>query len=82
MDNIRRLEEQLMVRRFRDSDDGRIICIEITSKGRALREKAMLAIDGLNAHLLKNIPKADQKILLRGLEEIARAANAAIESPR
>ncbi len=80
MDNVRRLEKLSMVRRFRDPGDGRIVRVEITDKGRVVREKSMLAIDGLNALLLKGISKVDQKILLNGLEEIARAADAAFES--
>jgi DNA-binding MarR family transcriptional regulator len=77
MDNIRRLESLSLVRRFRDPEDGRVFLVEISARGRALRQKAMLAVDKLNAHLIKNIPKADQQVLLSGLEEIARAANSA-----
>ena len=80
MDNVRRLEKLLMVQRSRDPDDGRIFRVAITAKGRALRKKAMLAVENLNAQLLRNIPTADQKVLLSGLEEIAREANSIAES--
>jgi DNA-binding MarR family transcriptional regulator len=70
-----------MVRRFRDPGDGRIFRVEVTDKGRDVRAKAMLAVDRLNAFLLKGIPKIDQKALLSGLEEIARAADTVTEPP-
>lgn len=80
LDNVRRLEKLSMVRRFRDPEDGRIVRVAITEKGRVIREKSMLAIESLNSDLLKGIPKADQKTLLSCLEEIARAADATVES--
>lgn len=75
MDNTRRLEEQSLVRRFRDPEDRRIFRVEITAKGRNLRKKVMLAVENLNADVLKKIPQAEQNLLLSQLEEIARAAN-------
>ena len=80
MDNLRRLEEMSMVRRFRDPDDGRIVRVQVTDKGRVLREKSMVAVENVNLYLLKGLSKADQKALLLGLDEIARAADTAIET--
>jgi DNA-binding MarR family transcriptional regulator len=79
MDNVRRLEEQSLVRRFRDPEDKRIFRIEMTVKGRNLRTKVMLAVENLNAVVVKKIPKAEQSLLLSQLEEISRAANSVIE---
>lgn len=78
-DNIRLLEKVSLVRRYRDPDDGRLFRVEITTRGRVLREKAMFAVERLSVYVLKDITDSDQKVLLSGLEEIARAADSAVE---
>ena len=79
-DNLRRLEAEALVRRFPDPEDGRALRVQITAKGRSLRKTIMGVADELTEHVLHDLRAVDRSALLRGLDELARAADDALRN--
>lgn len=79
-DNLRRLEAEALVRRFPDPADGRALRVQITAKGRSMRKQIMGMADEMTEQVLRGLAPTARTALLRGLDEVAHAADEALRT--
>jgi DNA-binding MarR family transcriptional regulator len=62
---LRRIEEKGLVRRKADARDGRGVIVELTDKGFALADAAMVDHAAAERELVAAVPEEDQEVLIR-----------------
>lgn len=67
---ITRLEKKGLVKRERDTEDGRVFRVYLTREGRGLEEKLIPLARGVNKLALEGISGQEKKILMECLEKI------------
>lgn len=68
------LESRKMLSRHRSEDDGRLVLLQITGKGKKLQNAAVGQFRAQIGTIFRAIPAADRKSLILGLESLVRAA--------
>jgi len=75
---VDRMSEKGLVRRDSENDDGRIILIRITQKGRDLAENSLGKTKAANRYLLRSFSDEEQHIIARFLNHISDEAETAL----
>lgn len=77
-DIVNRLEADGLVRRVAHERDGRAYRVEITSKGRLVRQRLVRLADEITELVLRDLAAADVAIALRCLDHVAEVSENAV----
>ncbi len=71
--DLDKLQEDGLIKRYPDPDDRRVRLLEITDRGRALKDAVQAEIQRGEQRWLKPLAEEDRRVFLRVLQQLSRA---------
>ena len=73
---VDRLYKGKLVKRKRDSEDRRLVLVQLTNKGKKTVDKLLKAFEEILFKVLKEIPEAERETIVKATERVSKFSNA------